>query len=81
LWESELGWRGQRGWEKEFVQLQYQALKKYVNATHGSKTELVSQIAGVESPGMVLDAAQARVMRKIMGDNTALGDLIFENET
>jgi len=79
LWGSELGWRGQRDWEKEFEHLQYQALKKGVNATHGSKKELVSQIAGVESPRMALDAAQARLMGKIMRDTTALGDLMFED--
>jgi len=79
LWGSELGWRGQRDWEKEFEHLQYQAMKKCVNATHGSKKELVSQIAGVESPRMALDAAQARLMGKIMRDTTALGDLMFED--
>jgi len=42
LWGSELGWRGQRDWEKEFEHLHYQAPKKCVNATHGSKKELVS---------------------------------------
>jgi len=81
LWGSELGWRGQRDWEKDFKQLQYQALKKYVNVIHGSKIELVSQIAGVESPRMVLDAVQARLMGKIMWDTTALGDLIFDDGT
>jgi len=81
LWGSELGWRGHRDWEKEFEQLQYQALKKCVNATHGSKIELVSQIAGVESPRMVLHAAQPRVMGKIIRDTTVLGDLIFDDRT
>jgi len=81
LWGSELGWRGQRDWEKEFEQLQYQALKKCVNATHGSKAELVSQIAGVESPRMALDAAQPRLMGKIMRDNTAIGDLMVDDGT
>ena len=81
MWVSELGWRGQRDWEKEFKQLQYQALKKCVNATHGSRIELVSQIAMVESPRMALDAAQSRLMGKIMQDTTALGDLIFDDGT
>jgi len=44
-----------------------------------SKIELVSQIAGVESLRMALDAAQARLMGKIMRDTTALGDLIFDD--
>jgi len=74
---SELGWRGQRDWEKEFEQLQYQALKKFVNATHGSRIELVSQIAGVESPRSALDTAQARLMGKIMWDTIVIGDLRF----
>jgi len=42
--------RGQRDWGREFEQLQYQLLKECVNATHGSRMELGSQIAGVESP-------------------------------
>jgi len=42
--------------------------------------ELVSQIAGVESPGMAMDAAQSRLMGKILRDPTALGDLIEEEE-
>jgi len=75
LWGAELGWRGQRDWEKEFERLQYQALKKCVNATHGSRRELVSQIAGVKSPRMALDAAQARMIGKIIRDPTAVGDL------
>jgi len=70
-------WKGQRDWKKEFEQLQYQALKKCVNVTHGSKIELVSQIAGVESSRLVLDTAQTRLMGKIMGDTSALGDLMF----
>jgi len=72
LWGAELGWRGQKDWEEEMEKLQYQCLKKCVNATHGSRRELVSQIAGVESPRMALDAAQARVMAKMMGDQTAM---------
>jgi len=79
LWSAELGLRDQRDWEREFEQLQYQALKKYVNVTHGSKMELVSQIAGVESPTMALYTAQARVMGKVMWDTTAMGDLIFDD--
>ena len=37
LWGAEIGWRGQRDWEEEFEKLQYQALRKYVNATHESR--------------------------------------------
>lgn len=64
LWGMELACRGQRSWEEDFEKLQYQALKKCVNATHGSERELVSQIAGVESTRMVLDVAQARLAGK-----------------
>jgi len=81
LWGSELEWRGQRDWEKEFEQLQYQALKKCVNMTPGSAIELVSQIAGVESPRMALDAAQARLMGKMIRDTTAIGDLMWDDGT
>lgn len=68
LWGMELAWRGQSNWEEEFEKLQYQALKKCVNAVQGSRRELVSQIAGVESPKMVLDAVQARLAAKMMRD-------------
>jgi len=81
LWGLELGWRVQRDWEKKFEQLQYQALKKCVNATHGSRIAVVSQIAGVESPRMALDAPQARHGCRIMRDTTAIGDLDFEHST
>ena len=57
LWGAELGWRGQRDWEEKFEKLQYQALKKCVNATHMSRRNLVSQIAGVEWPRIALDVA------------------------
>ena len=43
-------------------ELQYQALKKCINATRGSQRELVNQIAKEESSRMMLDAAQARVI-------------------
>jgi len=81
LWASELEWRGQRDWQKEFKQLQYQALKKCVNATHGSKIELVSLMVGLWSPRMALDVAQGRLIGKIMRDTTALEDLIFDDGT
>jgi len=80
LWGAELGWRGQRDWEREFEQLQYQALMRCTGATRGSRKELVSQIAGVESPSMAMDAAQSRLMGKILKDPTALGDLLKSKE-
>jgi len=48
---------------------------------HRSKIELVSQIAGMKSPKMALDAAQARLIGKIMRDTTVLEDLMFEDGT
>ena len=71
----ELGLKGQRDWEEEFEKLQYRALNKCVNATHGSRRKLVSQIAGVESPRMALDTAQARVMGKLIKDPLYMDDL------
>jgi len=57
------------------VDLQCQALSKCVNAVRGACKELVSEIAGVESPRMALDAAQARLLGKMMRDPIALGDM------
>jgi len=57
LWGAELGCRGQRDWEQEFEQLQYQALMQCTGATRGSRKELVRQIAGLKSPSMAMDAA------------------------
>ena len=71
----ELGWKGQRDWEEKFEKLQYQALKKFVNVTHGSKRELVSQIAGAESPKMALDITQARTIGKLRRDPLYMNEL------
>jgi len=57
------------------IDLQYQALTKCVNSVKGACKELVREIAGVESPKMALDAAQARLLGKMMQDPTTLGDL------
>ena len=43
--------------------------------THGSRKELVSQIVGIESLRLALDAAQARVMGKLMRDSLCIDDL------
>ena len=80
LWSAELGWCGQRDWEREFEQLQYQALMKCTGATRGSRKELVSQIAGVESPSMIMNTAQSRLMGKNLRDSTALRDLVKDEE-
>jgi len=57
------------------VDLQNQALSKCVSATTGARKVLVSQVTGIESPWMALDAAQARLMDKMMTDPAVLGDL------
>ena len=46
-----------------------------MNAVRGACKELVSEITGVESPRMALDAAQARLLGKLMRGPTALGDV------
>ena len=67
--------RSQRDREEEVEKLQYQDLKKYVNATYGSKRELVSEIPRVESPRIVLDTLQARMMGKLISDVSYIHDL------
>jgi len=57
------------------IDLQYQALIKCVNSVKGAHKELVREIAGVESPRIVLDAAQVWLLGKMMRDPTTLGDL------
>lgn len=37
MWGAELGWRGQRDWESEMVDFQYQALSKCISARRGGK--------------------------------------------
>jgi len=48
IWGAELGWRGQKKWEQKMMDLQCQALSKYVNAIRGARKEFVSEIAGGE---------------------------------
>jgi len=47
----------------------------YILLDRGARKELVSEIAGVASPRMALDAGQARLLGEMMRDPTALGDL------
>ena len=75
MWGVELGWRGQKRWEQKIVDLQCQALSKCVNTVRGTRKELVSGIAGVGGPRIALDAAQARLLGKLMRDPIALGDM------
>ena len=70
-----MGWRGQKRWKQKIIDLQYQALTKCVNSVKEARKELVREIAGVESPRMALDVAQARLLGKMMRDPTTLGDL------
>ena len=42
MWGAELGWRGQKNWEKEFSRLQYQALRKATGAVLGMAAEKVN---------------------------------------
>lgn len=62
------------------MQLKYQAVKKCISMIHSSKTELVSQIARVESLRIDMDAAQVTLIEKIMWETTAMGDLIFKDD-
>ena len=75
MWGSELGWRGQKRWEQKMIDLPYQVLTKCVSSVKGAHKELVREIMGVESPRMVLDAAQARLLGKMMQDPITLEDL------
>ena len=43
-----------------------------VDTTDVSRRELVSQIVGVETPRIALNAAQARVMSEMMGNQVAM---------
>ena len=79
LWGVELGWTGQADLKEEFEKLQYQAIKKCINTTQGSRRELVSQITRVESPRLSIDAVQARVMGKLIRDPSYIDDLWKDN--
>jgi len=57
------------------IDLQYQALTKCVNSVKGARKELIREITRVESPTMALEAAQARLLGKMIRDPTTLGDL------
>ena len=75
LWEAELGWSRQKARDEECEKLQYQALKKYIDAKHASKGEPVSQIAGVESLRIMLNAAQARILVKLIRNPSYMDNL------
>ena len=48
LWGAEIGWRGQRDFEKELQKLQYQALRKATRVVSRVGAKTVNKIAGVE---------------------------------
>ena len=75
-WGAELGWRGQKAWEKEFSQLQYQALLKATGTVQGTSAEKVNQIAGVESVDIHMNNNQVRFVARCVEDPTKLGDIL-----
>ncbi|KAF8453564.1 RNase H-domain-containing protein [Kalaharituber pfeilii] len=75
MWGSEIGWRGQKDWRREMEKIQYQVLKKATGAVHGAAIQKVNWIAGVESAETALDAAQARLVARSMGDPEGCGDI------
>ena len=56
-------------------------MKKCINITHSFRRELVSQIVEVESVRIVLDSAQAEVIRKLMRDPSYMNDLWKDNRS
>lgn len=72
-WGAELGWRGQKAWEKEFSRLQYQALRKVMGAVKDTAIDKVNLMAGVED---VLDNCQARFVARCVEGPTKLGDIM-----
>ena len=75
-WGAELGWRGQKNWEKDFSRLQYQALRKAAGAVQGTSAERVNQMAGVEDVPAHLDNNQVRFVARQVEDPSKLGDML-----
>ena len=75
-WGAELGWRGQKAWEKEFSRLQYQALWKAIGAVQGMSAEKLNRIAGVEDIPTHLDNNQVRFVARQVEDPSKLGDML-----
>ena len=74
---AELGWGGQKAWEKEFSRLQYQARWKATGAVQGMSAEKVNQMTGVEDILMHLDNNQARFIVRQVEDPSKLGDILL----
>ena len=64
-WGAELGWRGQKNWEKEFSRLQYQAIRKAGGAVQGTTMDKVNRMVGVEDVPTHLDNSQARFVAQM----------------
>ena len=75
-WGTELGWRGQKSLEKEFSQLQYQALWKATGAVQGTSAERVNQMAGVEDVSTHLNNNQVRFVARQVEDPSKVGNLL-----
>ena len=75
-WGAELGWRGQKAWEKEFSRLQYQALRKATGTVQCTSAEKINQIARVESVDIHMDNNQARFVARCEEDPYRLGDMM-----
>ena len=75
-WGAELGWKGQKNWEKEFSRLQYQALRKATGAVQGPATDKVKQMARVEDAHTHLDNNQVRAVARVVEDPSRLGNFI-----
>ena len=75
-WGGELGWRGQKAWEKEFSRLQYQALRKATGAVQGTASDKVNQMAGMEDVPTHLDNNQVRFVARQVEDPSKLGNIM-----
>ena len=53
----------------------YQALKKFTGAVYGSSREGVDAIAGVENIPTKLEAMEARLMARALGNTEVIGDI------
>ena len=73
---AELGWKGQKNWEREFSQVQYQALRKATGVVQGTSGETVNRMTGVEVAATHLDNCQARFMARCVEDPCKLGNIM-----
>ena len=72
---AELGWRGQKRWEKELERLQYDSLRRCVGAVKGASKEKVQKIAGVERISTYFDGMQARFVSRMAREKYLCGML------